>query len=104
MARTLRTRLVFVVFVQPIPGGTLFVGEVARRVNQSFVTGTSSPQRFITGAQTPSGVAVDKAHIYWTNSATNSIGRANLDGLFGFASAQSASAFRSGLEAVGRGN
>ncbi len=36
--------------------------------------------RFIDGASTPVGVALDADHIYWTNYATGTIGRANLDG------------------------
>jgi virginiamycin B lyase len=43
-------------------------------VDPSFITVASSP----TGG--PVGVAVDAAHVYWTNSYTNSIGRAKLDG------------------------
>jgi hypothetical protein len=34
----------------------------------------------ITGAATPTWIAVGGGHIYWGNSDTNTIGRANLDG------------------------
>ncbi len=47
------------------------------RVNND---GTGFDDSFITGADHPSGVAVDGQHVYWTNTAGNSIGRANLDG------------------------
>jgi virginiamycin B lyase len=49
-------------------------------VEQSFITGASPPS----GGETvngPYGVAVDGAHIYWTNyTHSGSLGRANLDG------------------------
>jgi hypothetical protein len=35
---------------------------------------------FITGAHDPSGVAVDGNSVYWTNTFSDTIGRANLDG------------------------
>ena len=37
-------------------------------------------QSFITGANAPLGVAVDGQHVYWANTGTDTIGRANLDG------------------------
>jgi virginiamycin B lyase len=37
-------------------------------------------QAFIGGASAPCGVAADAAHVYWTNSDSGTIGRANLDG------------------------
>ena len=43
--------------------------------------GTGVNQNFITGANTPAGVAVDGQHIYWTNNGMpDTIGGANLDG------------------------
>ena len=42
--------------------------------------GTGVNQTFISGASTPSAVAVDAAHVYWLNDDDHSIGRANLDG------------------------
>ena len=42
--------------------------------------GTGVDQNFITGADTASGVALDAAHIYWTNSGQFTVGRAGLDG------------------------
>jgi hypothetical protein len=54
------------------------------RANKS--TGSPAPasgqsgSTFITGANNAQGVAVDGAHVYWTNNGSNSIGRASLDG------------------------
>jgi hypothetical protein len=48
-------------------------------VDTNFITGLDTKTVLpITGNITPAGVAVDAAHIYWTNGQT--IGRANLDG------------------------
>jgi hypothetical protein len=35
---------------------------------------------FISGLGTPTAIAVDAGHIYWANTASDSIGRANVDG------------------------
>ena len=37
-------------------------------------------QRFVSGAGSPEGVAVDGRYVFWANSRTDTIGRANLDG------------------------
>ena len=42
--------------------------------------GTGINQNFISGASTPTAVAVDATHVYWLNDDDRSIGRANLDG------------------------
>jgi virginiamycin B lyase len=44
------------------------------------MNGTGVNQSFIQGLQGTQGVAVDSAGIFWTNTATGSIGRADLDG------------------------
>jgi hypothetical protein len=49
-------------------------------VGRAKLDGTSADQSFITGADHPRGVAVDDAHIYWTNFDGDTVGRANLDG------------------------
>jgi hypothetical protein len=48
-------------------------------IGRANLDGTNADQSFIVGATTPHGVAVDGAHVYWTN-ANGTIGRANLDG------------------------
>jgi hypothetical protein len=60
--------------VGPATGTT---GTTIARANND-ATGVN--QAFIGGASTPTGVAVDAAHIYWVNDLDKSIGRANLDG------------------------
>ena len=50
------------------------------RSARADLDGTNVNQNFITGASAPIGVAVDGAHVYWTNTATSTIGRADLGG------------------------
>ncbi len=47
-------------------------------IARANLDGTGVNQRFITGASSPVGVALDAAHVYWANNGT--IARANLDG------------------------
>src|SRR5499427_2769921 len=53
-------------------------------IGRANIDGTGSIQNLIGGGSQPYGVAVDAAHIYWTNVLTGNgagtIGRANLDG------------------------
>lgn len=49
-------------------------------IGRANLDGTGVNQSFITGADSPSSVAVDGAHIYWGNYQSNTIGRSNLDG------------------------
>jgi virginiamycin B lyase len=49
-------------------------------IGRANLNGTNADQSFITGAGNPLGIAVDGAHIYWTNHDTGAIGRANLNG------------------------
>ena len=49
-------------------------------IGRANLDGTGVNQSFISGASSPIGIAVDADHIYWENFATNTIGRANLDG------------------------
>jgi virginiamycin B lyase len=70
-----------VYWVNHVNGGTIGRANLdGSGVDQSFITGASPPS----GGETvngPYGVAVDGAHIYWTNyTHSGSLGRANLDG------------------------
>jgi virginiamycin B lyase len=50
-------------------------------IGRAELDGTGANQGFITGAGSPSGMAVNYTHIYWVSSRDNgTIGRANLDG------------------------
>ena len=44
------------------------------------IGGVTSDNDFIGGLNSPSAVAVDAGHVYWTSFPDNAIGRANLDG------------------------
>src|SRR5216684_1622182 len=55
-------------------------GYPTNTIGRANLDGSSANQGFITGANSPLGVAVDGAHVYWANFNTNTIGRANLDG------------------------
>ena len=50
------------------------------RIGRANLDGTGVNQSFITGVSSPTGVAVDAGHVYWANVAADTIGRANLDG------------------------
>ena len=49
-------------------------------IGRSANDGSDVNLDFITGAFAPEGVAVDGAHVYWSNRSSGSVGRANLDG------------------------
>jgi hypothetical protein len=49
-------------------------------IGRANLDGTGVDERFITGLQSPSGLAVDAAHVYWSNYESRMIGRANPDG------------------------
>src|SRR4029079_16465992 len=52
----------------------------ATPIGRANIDGTGVNHSFITGAAGPEGLAVDSAHLYWTNGDSGTIGRANLDG------------------------
>jgi virginiamycin B lyase len=54
----------------------------AGRIGRANLDGTGVDRSFIAGAYAPHAIAVDAAHVYWTNNAfpRATIGRANLDG------------------------
>jgi virginiamycin B lyase len=49
-------------------------------VGRADLGGTGVTQSFMSAPNSPTGVAVDDQHLYWTNPAVGTIGRANLDG------------------------
>ena len=49
-------------------------------IGRGKINGTGQNNNFITGLNSPVGVAVDSKFIYWTDRGANQIGRANLDG------------------------
>src|SRR5436309_15265364 len=56
-------------------------GEGSGTIGRANLDGTGVNQSFITGGKiTPTGVAVDGAHVYWANYVGNTIGRADGDG------------------------
>jgi virginiamycin B lyase len=55
----------------------LAMGTTLGRAN---LDGTGVTQSFMSTPNSPTGVAVDDQHLYWTNAAVGTIGRANLDG------------------------
>jgi hypothetical protein len=55
-------------------------GQSGTGIGRADQDGSSVNHAFVSGASGPTGIVTDGAHIYWANSQTNSIGRANLDG------------------------
>jgi hypothetical protein len=55
-------------------------GGSATTIARATLKGADVNLDFITGAQNPCGVAVDKTNIYWAGDIGSTIGRANLDG------------------------
>jgi virginiamycin B lyase len=74
--RTLRRRVA--VTLAPVVAAMAAVAVSALPV--SAVVPNNVNQSFIAGGDGPVGVAVDAAHVYWTNLYNGTIGRANLDG------------------------
>jgi hypothetical protein len=63
--------------------GTVDFSGLAGTIGRANLAGAMANQSFIPGATQPfasPSVAVDAAHVYWTNNFTGTIGRANLDG------------------------
>jgi len=64
-----------------VDGGHIYWANLfSDTIGRANLDGTGVNQSFITGASTPVGVAVDGQHVYWGNQGPRTIGRANLDG------------------------
>jgi sugar lactone lactonase YvrE len=62
-------------------GAYIYWGNIGTgSIGRANLDGSGSTDTFITGANTPYGVAVDGQHIYWVNNGTHQIAWANLDG------------------------
>jgi hypothetical protein len=55
-------------------------GSPSSAIGRAKINGTGLNNNFITGLNSPVGVATDSKFIYWADTAANKIGRANLDG------------------------
>ena len=49
-------------------------------IGRANLDGSAPEPAFVTGLRGPVGIAVDGAHLYWTETESGTIGRANLDG------------------------
>jgi hypothetical protein len=55
-------------------------GTTPGSIGRAAIDGTHVTQDFVDGADAWDGVSVDATHIYWTDSDSDAIGRAKLDG------------------------
>jgi hypothetical protein len=67
------------------PAQIYWTDGVPGTIGRANIDGTGAVQNLVAGGSQPHGVAVDAAHIYWTNvlntnTSAGTIGRANLDG------------------------
>ena len=80
---TLLAQLTLWAFAGPADPAEAFVywaNSTSGSLGRANLDGTGADQRFVTGANSPRGVAVDAGHVYWANSMTDTIGRADVDG------------------------
>ena len=87
MARRLAGVLASLAFFALASSANAFVywANTGSTIGRANSEGTGVNENFITGANSPCGVAVDASHLFWTNDAlgtvgAGSIGRSNLDG------------------------
>ena len=73
------TVLLLVLVLAPAAGASVYWTNTTT-IGRAGADGTAVNEAFIAGASQPCGVAVDAAHVYWTNGELGTIGRANLDG------------------------
>jgi hypothetical protein len=65
----------------PTAEGFIYWGDHKNgRIGRAANDGSSIDPNFITGVDSPAGVAISASHIYWANYSNSSIGRANIDG------------------------
>jgi virginiamycin B lyase len=62
------------------PGFILWGSPNTGRIARANIDGTGVNQSFITGASTPAGVALDNRYVYWSNNGSGTIGRATIKG------------------------
>src|SRR5262245_5331032 len=55
-------------------------GTTPGSIGRAKINGSGANNNLVTGLDAPTQVAVDSKFLYWSESGTNRIGRANLDG------------------------
>jgi len=81
-AATVAATAVAVLLVLPATAGAYLYwsNSGTSSIGRANLDGSGISSTFITGANTPAGVALDSGHVYWGNNTGFSVGRADLDG------------------------
>jgi hypothetical protein len=64
----------------PYPADAAIYWSSGATISRANLDGTNREDDFILAGNSICSIAIDASHLYWANSAENSIGRANLDG------------------------